>query len=153
MHRHLVLMRILHHPGQHDVAFLRLLIDQHVIVRANAIRVLSNLLHRARFKHPVIVVVNPTAVRFFLLGFIPVGIGNQLHQVEVHPHFGFQLILDALEFGHIKTLQIDLILFVAVAVLFQHFQRLRSNVLPFLVMEPRRFNFRIDTDVLTGGMI
>ncbi len=124
-----------------------------MVIRPDAVGVLRNLLHRTRLKHPVVAVVHPLAVRLLLLGFIPVGIGNQLHQIEIHPHLRLQLGFDALQLGGVKTLQVDFVLLAGVAVLFEHLQRLRGNVFPFLMVEPWGFDFRVDADVFTGGVV
>ena len=50
-------------------------------------------------------------------------------------------------------MQENLILLAGVAVLFQYLQRLRGNVLPFLMVEPWGFDFRVDADVFTGGVV
>ncbi len=124
-----------------------------MVIRPDAVGILRNLLHRARLKHPVVVVVHPLPVRLLLLGFVPVGIGNQLYQIEIHPHLRLQLGFDALQLRRIKTLQVNFVLLAGVAVLFQYLQRLRGNVLPFLMVEPRRFNFRVDTDIFPGRVV
>ncbi|CXB01347.1 Uncharacterised protein [Salmonella enterica subsp. enterica serovar Typhi] len=153
MHYHLILMRVLHHSSQLDIPFRRTFRDQHVVIRTNTVRIFRHLLHSARLKHPVVVVIYPTTVRLFLLGFIPVGIRNKLNQIEIHPHFGFQFILNTFQLSDIKTLQIDIVLLADVTILLQHFQRFRGNIFPFLMMEPRCFNFRINTDIFTGRVI
>ena len=50
-------------------------------------------------------------------------------------------------------MQENLILLAGVAVLFQYLQRLRGNVLPFLMVEPRRFDFRVDTDIFSCRVV
>ncbi len=150
MDLHLAGMRLFHHRRQLHVARCRALCHQHVVIRPDTVSVLRYLLHRARLKHPVVVVVYPLAVRLLLLGFIPVGVGNQLDQIEIHPHLRLQLGLDALELSGVKTLQVNLVLLAGVAVLLQHFQRFRGNVFPFLVVEPRRLDFRVDADIFPG---
>ena len=124
-----------------------------MVVRTNTVSVLGDLRHCPWFEHPVIAVVHPLAVSLPLLGLIPVGIRNQLHQIEIHPHFRLQLGFDALQFRGVETLQENLILLAGVAVLFQYLQRLRGNVLPFLMVEPRRFDFRVDANVFAGRMV
>ncbi len=124
-----------------------------MIIRTNAVGVLRNLRHGPRLEHPVIAVVHPLAVSLPLLGFIPVGIGDKLHQLEIHAHLRLQLMLNTLELVGVKALQIDLILLAGVAIFFQHFQRAGGNIFAFLMVEPRRFDFRVNTDVFAGGMI
>ncbi len=124
-----------------------------MVIRPDAVGVLRNLLHRAWLKHPVVVIVHPLPVRLLLLGFVPVGIGNQLYQIEIHPHLRLQLGFNALQLGGVKTLQVNFVLLAGVAVLFQHLQRLRGNVLPFLMVEPRRFDLRVDADIFPGRVV
>ena len=153
MDLHLAGMRLFHHRRQLHVTRRGAFCHQHVVIRSDAVSVLRNLLHRARLKHPVVVVVHPLPVRLFLLGFIPVGVGNQLHQIEIHPHLRLQLGFNALQLGGVKTLQVNFVLLAGVAVLLQDLQGFRGNILPFLMMEPRRFDFRVDTDIFTGRVV
>ncbi len=124
-----------------------------MVIRANTVGVLRNLRHRTRLEHPVVAVVHPFAICLFLLGFIPVGIGDELHQIEIHAHLRFQLIFDTFELVGVKALQINLILLAGVAIFLQHFQGTGSNIFAFLMVEPRRFDFRVDTDIFTRRMV
>ncbi|SAS36279.1 Uncharacterised protein [Klebsiella pneumoniae] len=124
-----------------------------MVIRADAVRVLRNLRHRPWLEHPVIAVVHPLTIGLFLLGFIPVGIGDELHQIEIHPHLRLQLIFNAFELVGVKALQINLILLAGIAIFLQHLQCAGGNIFAFLVVEPRRFDFRVDTDVFAGGMV
>ncbi len=153
MHLQLAGMGFFHHRRQLHVTRRRAFRHQHMVVRANAVSVLRDLRHRPRFEHPVIAVVHPLAVGLPLLGLIPVGIGDKLHQIEIHPHFRLQLLLDALELVGVKALQINLILLAGIAIFLQHVQRAGGNVLAFLMVEPRRFDLRVDADVFAGRMV
>ena len=124
-----------------------------MVVRTNTVSVLGDLRHCPWFEHPVIAVVHPLAVSLPLLGLIPVGIGDKLHQIEIHPHFRLQLMLNTLELVGVKALQIHLILLAGVTIFLQHFQRAGGNILAFLMVEPRRFDFRVDADIFAGRMV
>ncbi|MNE70887.1 hypothetical protein D3C80_1667120 [compost metagenome] len=144
-------MSVFDHISQHDLVRFGLLFDdQHVIVGPDAVGILGDLFHRARFEHPVVVIVDPLAVGLLLVGFVPIGVGNQLHQLQIHPHLGFQLILDAFQLVGIKTLQVDVVALAGVAVLLEDFQHLGGDVFSFLLMEPGGLDFRVEADVLAG---
>ncbi|CNI34330.1 Uncharacterised protein [Yersinia massiliensis] len=153
MNHHVAGMGFLDHICQLDVIWRGAFDHQHMVIRANTISILRHLFHRAGLEHPVIVVIHPLTIGFLFVGFIPIGISHQLNQFQVHTHLRFQLILNAFEFIGIKALQINFIGFAGVTVLLEHFQHLGGDVFAFLFMEPRRFDFRINTDVLTGRMI
>ena len=153
MHYQFILLSILHHASEFDITRLRCLLNQHMVIRTNTICIFRHLFHGTRLKHPVVVVINPASIRLFLLRFIPVGIGNQLYQIEIHTHFGFQHILNTLQLISIKTLQINFVVLTGVTIFLQHFQRFCRNILPFLMMEPRRFDFWINTDIFPGRVI
>ena len=56
-------------------------------------------------------------------------------------------MLNPLELVSIKALQIDLILLAGVPVFLQHLQDADGDILAFLMVEPRRLNFRVDSDI------
>ena len=153
MHYQFILLSILHHASEFDITRLRCFLNQHMVIRPDTVGIFRHLFHSTRLKHPVVVVINPASIRLFLLRFIPVGIGNQLYQIEIHTHFGLQHILNTLQLISIKTLQINFVVLTGVTIFLQHFQRFCRNILPFLMMEPRRFDFRINTDIFPGRVI
>ncbi|MNT30959.1 hypothetical protein D3C72_1667770 [compost metagenome] len=151
MHRQLVGMRFFHHVGQHHLARLGFFRHhQHVVVRSDAVGILGDLLHRARFEHPVIVVFHPFAVGFLLIGFLPLVVGDQLDQLQIHAHLRFQLGFNPFQFIGVKALQINVVTLAGITILLQHRQHFAGNILAFLLVEPRRFDFRVNTDVFAG---
>ena len=62
-------------------------------------------------------------------------------------------MLNTLELVGVKALQIHLILLAGVTIFLQHFQRAGGNILAFLMVEPRRFDFRVDANVFAGRMV
>ena len=120
---------LFHHAGEDRLAGSARLGHHHGFPGTDSLGIGGDGLHGPRLEHPVVVIGGCLALGIVDHGLVPVGLGHQLHQLEIHAHGGHQLAVDALEFVGIEALQIDLVALAGVAVLLELVQHRPGDVL------------------------